>query len=267
MKIDKTNLIYFSPTGTSKTIVESLGLEMGFDTTNKYDLTQNKPISFDTDCHKDSITIIGLPVYRGRVPEDAVKRLKRIKSNQTLAVVIVVYGNRAFEDALLELKDIASDCGFNVIAAGAFIGEHSFSITDKTIADGRPDQQDLIKVRELSDKIKNKLLKKSGINDFEEIQVPGNYPYQDPGQFSAISPETKNSDCHQCFTCEDVCPVNAIMVAETGVITDKESCIWCCACVKSCPQKVRIFDDPKINGAIEWLFKNFSQRKEPEFFL
>jgi ferredoxin len=267
MKIDKTNLIYFSPTGTSKTIVESLGLEIGINRTIEYDLTHDKPISFETDGNENSVTIIGVPVYRGRVPVEATQRLKKIKTNKTLAVIVVVYGNRAFEDSLLELKDIANTCGFNVIAAGAFIGEHSFTITNKTIAAGRPDQKDLLKVKEFGEKIKIKLQETIKIKKLDELKIPGNYPYKDPGPFSAISPETKNSDCHQCCTCEDVCPVKAVVVTKTAVITDKESCIWCCACVKSCPQKARKFDNPKINGAIEWLFTNFSQRKEPEFFL
>jgi ferredoxin len=267
MKIDKTNLIYFSPTGTSQTIVKSLGLEIGSKEINEYDLTQNKPISFETDCHENSITIIGVPVYRGRVPEAALKRLKRINVDNLLAVIIVTYGNRAFEDSLLELRDIATACGFNVIAAGAFIGEHSFSITNNKIAADRPDQKDLLKVKEFGEKIKIKLQETIKIKKLDEFKIPGNYPYKEPGPFPSISPDTKNSDCHQCYTCEDVCPVNAIMVTKTGVITDKASCIWCCACVKSCPQKVRIFDNPTINGGIEWLFKNFSQRKEPEFFL
>ena len=44
-------------------------------------------------------------------------------ASQTPAVLVVVYGNRAYDDALLELSDIATGAGFVPLAAGAFVGE------------------------------------------------------------------------------------------------------------------------------------------------
>ena len=75
------------------------------------------------------MTILSAPVYAGRLPIEAVRRLRRIKAGEAPAVVVVVYGNRAYEDALLELQDLAGEQGFRPIAAGAFIGEHSYSTT------------------------------------------------------------------------------------------------------------------------------------------
>jgi len=87
------------------------------------------------------LAIIGVPVYAGRVPEIAAHRLKEIKGAGTPAVVVAVYGNREFEDALVEMRDIAIAQGFEVVAAGAFIAEHSFSTDELPIAAGRPDSE------------------------------------------------------------------------------------------------------------------------------
>ena len=49
------------------------------------------------------LSIIGVPVYGGRVPVEAISRLQRLKANNTPAVIVVVYGNRDYNDAILEL--------------------------------------------------------------------------------------------------------------------------------------------------------------------
>ena len=82
-------------------------------------------------------------MYGGRLPADAVKRLSNLKGHNTPAVIVVVYGNREYEDALLELNDLAIEAGFKPVAAGAFIGEHSYSNKDSPIAHGRPDEKDI----------------------------------------------------------------------------------------------------------------------------
>jgi hypothetical protein len=66
-----------------------------------------------------------VPVYGGRVPEVALERLRALKGNGGPAIAVVVYGNRAYEDALLELHTELTANGYKVIAAAAFIAEHS----------------------------------------------------------------------------------------------------------------------------------------------
>ena len=107
--------------------------------------------------NKEELVLFGAPVYGGRIPPLAAKRLSRLKGNQTPAVVIVVYGNRAFEDALLELSDLVRARGFIPIAGAAFIGEHSFSTHDNPIAKARPDQADLKNAEIFGEKIKEKI--------------------------------------------------------------------------------------------------------------
>ena len=88
---------------------------------------------------KDSITIIAVPVYAGRVAPIALQRLRRLRGNNAPAILITVYGNRDYEDALVELRDETIQLGFTPLAAGAFIGEHSYSRPNMPIAEGRPD--------------------------------------------------------------------------------------------------------------------------------
>jgi hypothetical protein len=56
--------------------------------------------------------LVGAPVHGGRVPEAQPSRLGRLRASGAPDVLIAVYGNRAYEDALLELSEIASGAGF-----------------------------------------------------------------------------------------------------------------------------------------------------------
>ncbi len=71
-----------------------------------------------------------------------------------MAIAVVVYGNRNYDDALIELKDILESDGFKVVAGAAFIGEHSFS---KTLAKNRPDEKDMDIIKSLVMKYMKKL--------------------------------------------------------------------------------------------------------------
>ncbi len=84
--------------------------------------------------------VFGTPTYAGRVPNVLLKYLATVKGNGAAAMPVVTFGNRAFDDSLIELRDILRDNGFRPFAAAAFVGEHSFSTT---LAAGRPDADDL----------------------------------------------------------------------------------------------------------------------------
>jgi hypothetical protein len=51
------------------------------------------------------------------------------------------------------------------------------------------------------------------------------------------------------------------------VSTQKNLCIICCACVKNCPGGARLMQNPDIEKVTDWLFTNYSARKEPETFV
>ena len=67
---------------------------------------------------------------------------------------MVLYGNRNFDDGLMELKNVMRDNGFMPVAAGAFVGEHSFSTI---LGAGRPDADDMALVDELAHKAAEKV--------------------------------------------------------------------------------------------------------------
>lgn len=264
--MENLRLIYYSPTGTTQKIVREIGRNLELKLISEINITQNKTESISSTSG-NCLTIIGLPVYSGRLPITVIESLKKLHSNQSPAVIVVVYGNREYDDSLLELKEIASNCGFKIIAGAAFIGEHSFSTDEKPIARNRPDKQDLEKCKDFALMIKEKFMNSEDIKRFSEPEIPGHYPYKERKQSTeTIHPETVHERCTLCGICVDVCPTNAISIQET-VKTDGELCMLCCACVKYCPEDARIFDHPTVTAIREKLFLNCSTRKEPVFFL
>lgn len=266
MNFNAVRLVYFSPTRTTQKILEGIaqGTEVG--TIEHLDLTPLESKTLELDETQDELVLIGVPVYAGRVPLEAVAKLRRLRVDRIPAVIIVVYGNREFEDALLELKDLARESGFVPIAGGAFIGEHSFANNTTPIANGRPDAEDLIRARVFGLKIREKMKDIDSIDRVSQLAVPGNSPYKKRRKWAEISASTQSNLCTLCKTCAAVCPVAAITVEET-VETDKLACILCCACVKNCPTGARVMEEPMVKQMAEWLSTNCQTRKEPEIFM
>jgi len=267
MRINSIKLVFFSPTKTTKRIVEAIAEGARYGPATYVDLTPPTAETMELEKHDNELGIIGAPVYGGRIPVDAVRRLRRLKAHGAPAAVVAVYGNREYEDALLELRDLAVEAGFKPIAGGAFLGEHSFSTEEKPIAHGRPDAEDIGKAREFGREIREKVEGMATPEDIQPIGVPGDFPYKDRGERSNdVAPVTREDLCIKCGTCAGVCPKAAITVGE-AVYTDSPLCIFCTACVKSCPADARIWEHPRILKTTDWLHTNFSERKEPETYL
>jgi ferredoxin len=268
MNINTVKLVYFSPTGTTKQVVE--GVAKGIQVSSeRLDLTPLAAKTREFEEFHNELAVIATPVYAGRVPLEAANRLRRLKGNNTPTVIIVVYGNRAYEDALLELSDIASEAGFKPVAGGAFIGEHMLSPPEKPVASGRPDMKDLKKALEFDKKIQKKMRGIHGSEDISPLEVPGNRPYRkqwDPGE--PASPLTKEELCVKCGRCAVVCPVAAVTVG-TVVTTQQDACLWCCACVKNCLAGARVREHPRMLKIIDWVRTNYHlfSEKEPEIYL
>ena len=266
MEIKKVKLIYFSATGTTQKVLESIAEGIAVENVEHVNMTLPKIAKQAIPPFSDELVLVGAPVYGGRLPADAVKRLKQLKASKNLAVLIVLYGNREFEDALLELKNLAIELGFHPLAGGAFIGEHSFSTKDVPIASGRPDSKDIQKAMAFGEKIKEKLTKLQSPGDVTDLVVPGSFPYEAAGaRKMTVSPVTLVDKCTICGTCAEVCPTSAIAVGE-DVSTEIEACIRCCACIKNCPEEARIFEDDMMKTITEWLNENCAARKEPQLF-
>ncbi len=202
MNINSLKLIYFSPTQTTRKIVEGIAQGIQVARVERVDLTppatrMRKP----KEMRRDELAIIGSPVYTGRLPTDAIHRLQRLRGNNTPVVIVVVYGNRAYEDALLELRDVVLRAGFKPVAAGAFIGEHSLSNNATPIAPGRPDAENLRRTKEFGNIIHQKMRNMQAPDEMSLLQVPGNSPYREPTALPKISPVTQEIVCIKCEKC------------------------------------------------------------------
>ncbi len=256
MTIKKVKYFYFSPTNTTKKVVEKIALGTGLEL-EEINLTfiDKNLDSYVVD--NDSLAIIGVPVYAGRVPQIILKTLHSIKGN-SYAIPVVVYGNRAYEDALVELEDILKENGFKILGGGAFIGEHSYS---RKVATNRPDNEDL----ELAFDFGKKIVEKLNSDDFSTPIFPGNRPYK-PEMPTRIFAPTIDNNCVYCRKCWVVCPVGAIDSRKPEIV-QVEKCIHCYACVKICTFNGRVVENSPIQPIIEMLESKFTNRKEPEIYL
>ena len=266
MEIKQVKLIYFSPTGTTQKVLESIAEGITSEEAAHIDLTLPEGVRQTLPPFSDDLVIIGAPVYGGRLPVDAVNRFKQLKASKTPAILVVVYGNRDFEDALLELKYLAMEIGFNPIAGGAFIGEHSFASRDVPIANGRPDSLDVQKAMDFGAKLKDNVMALQSPDAPMDLKIPGRFPYESGGARSmAVSPVTQGDTCTVCGTCAGVCPTAAISI-NGSVATNIDLCIRCCACIKNCPTGARVMEDSVWKNIANWLNENCRTRKEPQIF-
>jgi ferredoxin len=266
MEIKRLKLIYFSPTGTTKKVLEAIAKGIDVENFEHINLTLPETTQYAISTLSDELAILGAPVYGGRLPVDAIKRFKQIKAGKTLAILIVLYGNREFEDALLEFRHLATELGFNPFVAGAFIGEHSFASKDIPIANGRPDSLDVQKAIGFGERIKNRINSLQSPGTQIDLEIPGRFPYEASGAKSmAVSPVTKEDTCTICGTCASSCPTSAISI-KGSVTTKIELCIRCCACIKNCPTGARVMEDRMWKNIAVWLNENCTTRKEPQLF-
>jgi ferredoxin len=266
MIADTTTLIYFSPTRTTKKVLEGIARGLGVDSIEHIDITPpNAQTPVSQELH-GAFALIGAPVYSGRIPIEAVQRLRRLKGGGTPAAIVVVYGNRAYEDALLELRDLVQEIGFNAVAGAAFIGEHSFSTPETPLAVARPDEEDLTEAEAFGATLREAMIGLPSVTQQVLLEVPGSYPHRERGERSGITPVTDSELCGWCETCVQVCPTAAVS-ARASIETDPQACILCCACVKSCPTGARTMADEEIRRIARGLYENHRVRKEPEMFL
>lgn len=264
--------IVFSPTGTSKTIIRSV-----LDGINpNAQITDSTHHTVSGSFGQNDIIILSAPVYGGHMPAIVKERWQNIKGDRTPAVIIGVYGNRNFENAITDMSDFIIERGFIPVAAAAFIGEHSYSTTEYPIATGRPDKSDIAKGIEFGQAIRKKInsdtltgidasslplphTSEKSIHAFKEFVSQ----YQISRQLNQVKliPTTDNDLCIGCGACVKACPVDAISVDDKS--TDSSKCIKCCACVKTCSTGAKSFSSPFAPV----LSENFAIRREPAYIM
>lgn len=304
--------VYFSATGTTKTVVTHIaetlrrmnvpgrafsgaraaGLDADLDAESDLDSDADLDVEADLDVacapvrvydftrpdartlalnfYQSDVVVVGLPVYAGRLPNLIRPYLELWNGGGALAIPVVVYGNRAYDDALYELRDILSERGFFPIAAGAFVGEHSFSTR---LGAGRPDAADMEAIHAFARSVGEHLTPEF-LESPDAVAVPGRSAserafYQPKSaqnkkiDIRRVKPKTLAS-CTRCGYCAEICPMGAIDASDVFEVPG--ICIKCGACVKRCPEHAKVFDDPGYLYHLHDLEAQFERRAEPEVF-
>lgn len=215
------------------------------------------------------LILFGCPTYAGRLPNLMVPYIKTIQGNGALAVAVVTFGNRNFDNSLIELRDILNEADFKVCAAAALSCEHSFS---KLLGANRPDEEDMTEIISFAKKV-------ADLKDFDNlIQVPGASREENHGGYyqprdrhgnsidiRKVKPLTNKSSCTSCGVCADLCPMGAIDFKDFSLISG--ICIKCCACEKGCPSQAKYFEDEGYLYHKHELEEMYSRRAENHFYI
>jgi ferredoxin len=225
--------LYFSPTGTTRKVVKAFAEGFG-EALIENDITLPAGRAKALKDGGADLFVFAGPVYGGRSFKLLTGIIRKLEGGGRPAVCIATYGGRHYDRALADLYEAAVEAGFQVIACGAFIGEHSFS---KNIQTGRPDGEDLAFAREFGQRVREKL-------DVLPAMAPETVP-QRPVDLDAIGMHRErlghltpnrpapDGNCLHCGACAMVCPLGLIDVNDSDAI--KPGCLKCNTCVKTCP--------------------------------
>lgn len=266
MKVKSATVVHYSPTGTTRAVVDEIARGFNPNQLKRLDITPPEARTRGLSLSDNELLIIGVPVYMGRVPDLLSDWLKALQGHNTPTVCVVVYGNRAYENALLELADIVSSQGCIPVAGAAYIGEHSFSDAGAPVAWGRPDADDLRHAAGFGQSVRDKLQLAPSPTEVPPAEVPGTRPYGGITQLWDVDFIAVSDDCIQCGICAEVCPMGAVDPQDSAKI-DQARCITCCACIKRCPEEARTMKSGPVKDAQQRLLSLYAEPKQPECFL
>lgn len=259
MRINRFHSIAFSPCGTTRATLNAIAAGFGGPVT-EHDLTLPGARETIREFGPEDLVVIGFPVYGGRLPHNAGQVFAALKGSRTPVVLIAVYGNRNFEDALLEMQREAEAKGFTAIAGAAPVAEHCIA---PEVAAGRPDGKDAEKLARFGKAVAEYAASLS-TPVAAQFTAPGEFPYRKDIIRANAAPKAADG-CTRCGSCAAVCPAGAIS-ADAPEGADDAACIICMACIKACPESARRPTHATYEKSREWLRSTCMERKEPQFF-
>lgn len=301
MTISRIYKIYFSPTGTTEKVVSALATSLASSLATalrsalpakhsalevcSYDFTLPSARESFPQLTAEDLVLFGMPTYAGRLPNLMLPYLKEyLQGCGALAVPVVTFGNRNFDNSLIEIRDLLETHGFHTIAAAACSCEHSFSYE---LGAGRPDEDDITEIRNFACRIVSKLVEgfdngsggsNGGAPIATPVAVPGVPAGQDHGGYyqprdrhgvfidiRKVKPLTAMEKCTQCGFCAEVCPMGAIDHEDVGSVPG--ICIKCGACTKKCPTQAKYYEDPGYLYHKTELEEMYARRAANAFFL
>ena len=242
------HVLYFSPTGGTEKVAQLISGELGADA---LDVTV---YNYDLSFGADDLLFFCFPVYGGRIPAPMYKRMDNICGSMTPAVMVAVYGNRAVDDALIEMSDLARRQGFRTVGGCEMIAPHSI---DRHFGAGRPDADDTALLKDFLGRLMAK-------EKLTTVAMPGSHDYK-KYKGLPIHP-VSGKECSGCGTCAQECPTGAIDPGDP-MKPDTDKCISCMRCVSVCPFEVRHVPKPALLAAKAALAAKCAGRKEPKFYL
>ena len=273
MKLERMTALYFSPTGATAKVAENIAealagvLELPLE---KYSFTRPLEREREYSFTQYDIVVIASPTYAGKLPNKILPDFQgKLHGNGALAVPVVTFGNRSYDNSLAELCAVLEENGFRIAAAGAFVCRHAF--TDE-LAYGRPGWSDGFEMKSFAKRVAEKVRQLS--DAVPPLQVPGDAaaPYYvpkgmdgQPAKFLKAKPRTNLKRCNYCGACVKMCPMGAIDPKDPCNVPG--TCIKCQACVRKCTKQAKYFDDPAFLSHVAMLETNFAEPKENEVFL
>lgn len=271
--------VSFSPAGSTKKVTDYIGEQIA----KKLQIPcKNLEFTLPSEREKsyifgeDELVIVGSPTYAGKLPNKILPDFQtKLTGQNTLAVPVVTFGNRSFDNALAELNSVLSQHGFVPVAGAALVCRHVFL---ESVATNRPDESDMQEIQNFILRIVSEIDRWREIMNQPEgksrsltVEGDANAPYyvplgldHKPVNFLKAKPVTKKELCDNCGICATVCPMGSIDADD--VTTVSRICIKCNACIMKCPKQAKYFDDPAFLSHIAMIEANYKEPKENRFF-